>query len=188
MPLPEITDHVLMLLVGKGQPQQLAVLFERHHLRLYNFFRKLGSSPATSEDLVQETFIRMLRYAGSYKETGQFVGWMYQIARNATADCRSDSEYDDITDEAVQAELPAHTLNDPELLQSAHETGQQLQRALLRLPREKRELVLLSRISEFNNEDLARLFACSQSAIKVRLHRSLLLLREYFDEERQDHH
>jgi RNA polymerase sigma-70 factor (ECF subfamily) len=64
----------------------------------------------------------------------------------------------------------------------------QLQRALLRLPQDSRELVLLSRVRDLGSDDLAKLFACSQSAVKVRLHRSLQLLREYFDEERQDHH
>lgn len=185
--LPELTDHELMLLVSTGKPQQLAELFTRHHRKLYNFFRKLGNSPVVSEDLVQETFIRMLRYASSYKESGQFIPWMYQVARNSAADNFSDKEYEDITDEAVLAEIPAQPLNNPELLQAEVETGQQLQRALLRLPHDKRELVLLSRIRELGSADLAQLFACSQSVIKVRLHRSLLLLREYFDEERQGH-
>jgi DNA-directed RNA polymerase specialized sigma24 family protein len=72
-------------------------------------------------------------------------------------------------------------------LQGDHETGQQLQRALLRLPQDKRELVLLGRVRELGSEDLAQLFACSPSVIKVRLHRTLLLLRKYFDEERQCH-
>ncbi len=176
-----------MLLVGKGQPQQMAELFARHHLKLYNFFRKLGSAPASSEDLVQETFIRMLRYAGSYKETGKFVAWMYQVARNAAADSFSDVQFEDITEEAVLAEIPGDSLNDPALLQGEHETGQQLQRALLRLPQDKRELVLLGRIRELGSEDLAQLFACTPPVIKVRLHRALLLLRKYFDEERQCH-
>jgi RNA polymerase sigma factor (sigma-70 family) len=177
-----------MLLVGKGEPQQLAVLFTRHHRKLYNFFRKLGNTPPLSEDLVQETFMRMLRYAGSYRETGQFVPWMYQVARNTAADSFSDREFEDIEEEAVLAEIPPDNANDPAHLQSAQESEMQLQRALLRLPQDSRELVLLSRMRELGSEDLARLFACSQSAVKVRLHRSLRLLREYFDEERQDRH
>jgi RNA polymerase sigma-70 factor (ECF subfamily) len=185
--LIESTDHELMLLVGKGQPQQMAELFARHHVKLYNFFRKRGNSPPASEDLVQDTFIRMLRYAASYRDSGKFVAWMYQIARNAAADSPSDTRYEDISDDAVLAALPVDTRNDPELLQSAYETGQQLQRALLRLPPDKRELVLLGRIRELNSDDLAQLFACSPSVIKVRLHRALLLLRKYFDEERQGH-
>jgi RNA polymerase sigma-70 factor (ECF subfamily) len=174
-----------MLLVAKGQPQQLATLFGRHHRKLYNFFRKLGNPQHSSEDLVQETFMRMLRYAGSYKETGQFVAWMYQIARNAGADSYRNMHCEDIADEAVLAEIPAHTQEDPELLQGEFETGQQLQRALLRLPQEKRELVLLGRVRELRSEDLAQSFGCSPAVIKVRLHRCLLLLREYFEEERQ---
>jgi RNA polymerase sigma-70 factor (ECF subfamily) len=176
-----------MLLVGTGQPQQMTELFARHHLKLYNFFRKLGNSLPASEDLVQETFIRMLRYAGSYKDSGKFISWMYQVARNAAADSFSTTQFEDITEETVLAEIPGDTLSNPEQLQSEHETGQQLQRALLRLAPDKRELVLLGRIRELGSEDLAQLFGCNPAVIKVRLHRALLLLRKYFDEERQCH-
>ena len=58
-----------------------------------------------------------------------------------------------------------------------------LARALQRLPADKRELVLLSRVRQLSLADLAQLFACSVPAIKVRLHRSLRQLRDYFDEE-----
>lgn len=183
----ELTDHELMLLVGKGQPQQMAQLFARHHLKLYNFFRKLGNSRPSSEDLVQDTFIRMLRYAGSYKDTGKFMSWMYQIARNAAVDGFGAIQYEDITDDAVLTSITGDDSSDPELLHSEHEINQQLQRALLRLPRDKRELILLGRIRELGSEELAQLFDCSPSVIKVRLHRALLQLRDYFDEERRDH-
>lgn len=183
----ELTDHELMLLVGAGQPQQMAQLFARHHLKLYNFFRKLGNSRQSSEDLAQDTFIRMLRYASSYKDTGKFMAWMYQVARNAAADSFSDIQHEDITDDAVLATIAGDNRDDPELLQSEHEINQQLQRALLRLPQDKRELILLGRIRELGNEDLAQLFDCSPSVIKVRLHRALVQLRNYFDEERRCH-
>ena len=185
MSLQDLTDHDLMLLVGDGQPRQLATLFTRHHGKLYNFFRKLGNAQHASEDLVQETFMRMLRYAGSYKDTGQFVPWMFQIARNAAADSYSGIHSEDITDDAVLAEVPVQENESPEQLHSEYETAQHLQHALLRLSPEKRELVLLSRVRELRSEDLAKLFGCTASVVKVRLHRSLLQLREYFEEERQ---
>lgn len=186
--MPELTDHELMLLVGAGEPQQLAELFARHHRKMYNFFRKLGNSVPASEDLVQESFMRMLKYAGTYKPSGRFITWMYQIARNTAADNFGSTDFEDISEEAVLAQIPPHTLDDPEQLHDTSEINCQLQRALLRLPHDKRELILLSRIRELGNDDLAKLFACSPTVIKVRLHRSLHLLREYFDQERQNNY
>ena len=72
--------------VRDGDVARFDVLFERHHARLYNFFLRLTGRPGTSEDLVQEAFLRMLTYRSSYRATGPFTAWMYRIARNVFAD------------------------------------------------------------------------------------------------------
>ena len=53
----EPTDRTLMLAVKDGDVELFAVLFDRYHQRLYEFFYHLGSSAALSEDLVQEVFL-----------------------------------------------------------------------------------------------------------------------------------
>jgi protein-disulfide isomerase len=59
------SDKSLMLAVRDGEVDQFGELFRRHHHRLFAFFYRMTARPAVSEDLVQEVFVRMLKYRGS---------------------------------------------------------------------------------------------------------------------------
>lgn len=177
----ETSDEELMQQVAVDGPAAFAALFDRHHRALLGFFVKLGHGRTGGEDLVQETFLRMLRYAASFRPGAQFVPWMYQIARNAAADAFHARPREEAHDHSM---LDAFGVAAPDSPEHAHRTGEletRLQRALARLPRDKRELLLLSRVRQLRTEDLARLFACTPAAMRVRLHRSLDELRAHFD-------
>lgn len=181
--MPEQSDHQLMIDVRDGNPAQLTELFERHHLKLFNFLLKLCGNRQWSEDMVQDTYIRVLKYSGSYRDDGNFIPWIFNIARNVAAqylgqeNLKSSSLLDA---DPNDAEAP-HA--NPEYLQEMNERQQKLQEALLRLPAEKRELILLSKINSLSMADLAGLFDCSLNTIKVRLHRAIELLRDYYETE-----
>jgi RNA polymerase sigma factor (sigma-70 family) len=179
------SDEELIQQVALRRPRAMAVLFDRHHRKLFTFFVKLGQARSTGEDLVQETFLRMLRYATSFRPGARFSPWMYQIARNVAADAFNarprEEAQDHETLESLANALSNPLADGPECAHSLGEMERRLQQALLMLPRDKRELVLLSRIRQLSTEDLAGLFGCSANAVKVRLHRSLEELRGYFD-------
>src|SRR5262245_34410607 len=75
-----------MVAVRDGDVSRLGILFERHHVRLFNLFRRLGARAGGAEDLVQEVFFRMLKYRNNFRDDGDFLPWMYQLARNVSAD------------------------------------------------------------------------------------------------------
>lgn len=54
-------DAEVMAQVRDGRVERLAVVFERHHLHLFNFFLRLTGQRGASEDLVQDVFLRLLR-------------------------------------------------------------------------------------------------------------------------------
>src|SRR5215470_5016737 len=95
------TDESLMLAVRNGELDQFAVLFERHHDRLFSFFYRMTADPPASEDLTQDVFFRMLKYRSSFGEDSDFRAWMYQIARNVRAD--------HFRKRMAEAELPGDT-------------------------------------------------------------------------------
>jgi len=184
----EASDEALILQAAARRPDAMAVLFDRHHRKLFTYFVKLGQARSLGEDLVQETFLRMLRYATSFRAGARFTPWMYQIARNVAADAFNTRPREELHDhEALEAfaNMPhgaaAAGSQDPEGAHSLGELEQRLQRALMMLPRDKRELVLLSRVRQLGTDDLAGLFGCSANAVKVRLHRSIEELRGHFD-------
>jgi RNA polymerase sigma-70 factor (ECF subfamily) len=170
-----------MLEVAAGRIERLALLFDRYQKRLFNFFLRLGHGREASDDLVQDTFLRVLRHAGSYRGDGFFVGWLFQIARNVAADAWQQQAVLTSLDEEQETRLPTSPEHEPAALQEQAALERRLQTALARLSRDNRELVLLARIRELSGEELAQLFGCSVGAVKVRLHRALLELRQHFD-------
>src|ERR1700682_3066506 len=79
-------DEDLMLEVRDGAGETLGVLFDRYQTPLFNFYSKMTGDRILSEDLVQEVFLRILKYRQSYTPGTPFRSWMYQIARNARLD------------------------------------------------------------------------------------------------------
>src|SRR5882724_9627389 len=75
-----------MKLVQAGDTQQLALLFERHHVALFRYLVQVSRNRTLSEDLVQEVFFRVLKYARSYDPTLAFRVWLYGMARHAYLD------------------------------------------------------------------------------------------------------
>lgn len=176
----ELDDDAVMKEVKEGRLEMLAVLFERHHVRLFNFFQHLTRDRERSEDLVQELFVRVLKYRHTFRADGSFMAWMYQIARHV--------HYSHLR--RLKPERPLEETLDhwPDPGESAHrrlereEEGEQLRRALERLPLRKRELLLLSRNPDLQYRDLAAIFECSLGAIKVSVHRAVHDLRKAFVE------
>lgn len=169
------TDDDLMRQVKDGNAAQLGQLFERHHVRLYNFFRRLTGSAATSEDLVQEVFLRILKYRHTYRGEGSFTVWMYQIARNARTDhFRKRRHEGPVPDE--EPELPSHAPGPGEVVEKEQQHSL-LRAALDRLPEEKREVLVLSRFQDMRYEEIADVVGCSVGAVKVRVHRAMKELR-----------
>ncbi|MBI3406661.1 MAG: RNA polymerase sigma factor [Acidobacteria bacterium] len=163
-----------MLQVRQGAVDGLGVLFDRYHSPLFNFYAKLTGDRGLSEDLVQEVFLRVLKYRQTYTPQSTFRPWIYQIARNV--------RFDHVRKQVPQSEWtpemsPSFTPGDPAQRQ---QESSQLHEALMRLPEEKREVLVLSRLQELKYDEIARLMGCEVGAVKVRVHRALQALKEAF--------
>jgi RNA polymerase sigma factor (sigma-70 family) len=173
------SDRELMGEVKGGDLARLGELFERHHHRLFNFFLRLTRERSAAEDLVQEVFVRMLKYRQTWKTDAEFTPWMFRLARNAATDLWR----------ARPKELPADDETPEPVAEVVHpvDTMEQVDRrrrlalALDRLPREKRELLLLARFSEMRYDEIGELLGVSVGAVKVRVHRAMKDLKAAFD-------
>ena len=131
--------------VQAGDTAQLAVLFERHHLGLYRYLLYQTGNAAASEDLVQEVFFRVLKFAHSYNPHQPFAVWLYQLARNLHYDALRKGRA-----EVSDGEITETRSNDPmpEELMTRKQDALHLRQALNQLPRDKREVRLLSRFQD----------------------------------------
>jgi RNA polymerase sigma-70 factor (ECF subfamily) len=168
-----------MLHVRNGDVGKLATLFERHHRALYNFFWHSTGNREISEDLVQEVFLRILKYRHTYRGESQFTVWMYRIARNASADYFRKSKREVPLHDLAENELMSHDPIASDKLEQRQEIIL-LRTALAKLPLEKREVLVLSRFQNLKYEEIAELLGCTVGTVKARIHRAIKDLRKFF--------
>src|SRR5205085_3568395 len=170
-----LPDEDLMLQVREGVGEMLGVLFDRYQSPLFNFYCRLTGDRTASEDLVQDVFFRILKYRQSYRPGTPFRAWMYQIARNARQDYHRKHPLSLPFEPEMSPAIAAADIADSE------QQAALLHKALLMLPEEKREVLLLSRFQELKYEEIARLLDCEVGTVKVRIHRALRELRMLFE-------
>ena len=173
MTTQRFSDEELMLQVRNGAAEGLGVLFDRYQAPLFNFYLRLTGQRMLSEDLVQEVFLRILKYRSSYHPGNPFRAWVYRIARNARTD-HLRKQHPQVTWEPEMS--PTVQPHDP----ARQQESILLDRALMQMPEEKRELLVLSRLQELKHEEIAGLLGCEVGTVKVRVHRALQELKEIF--------
>ena len=98
-------ENALMMQVKAGQLDALGDLFENNQIRLFNYFLRMGNNRTLSEDLVQETFMRILAYRTSFSGASSFRSWLYRIARNAAVDHYRKNKHSNKHDELVEEQI-----------------------------------------------------------------------------------
>jgi RNA polymerase sigma factor (sigma-70 family) len=171
-----VTDEALMRAVRDGDVAKLGVLFERHHRAVFAFLARLTGDRAAAEDLVQDVFMRILKYRASYRDEGRFETWMFRIVRNARADYfRARGAATQVSDEGFDAPSDAPG---PGALLEQRQDLEHLRRALLLLRDDRRELIVLARYHGMKYEQIADLLDVDVGTIKVRMHRAMKELRD----------
>ena len=172
-------DGELMRLVSAGDVRPLGVLFERYHAQIYRYCVRMTRNPTASEDLVQEVFARVLRYSRTFREGTHFKAWLFRVSKNVCNDHFRKHRRE------VELEAPDERPADAPLAQQTLEQAEdviRLNRALDRLPDDRRELLVLSRFEHRKYSEIAQLLDCSVGAVKVRVHRTMKQLREIYME------
>jgi len=163
--------------VRRGDLAKLGILFERHHRSIFDFLVRMTGNASAAEDLVQDVFVRVLKYRATWRGEGRFETWLFRIARNARADyfrTRSpDAPIEEAADHPSGAPLPG------DLLARSRDIAR-LQRALMLLREDKRELIILARYRGMKLEAIADLLGIEVGAVKVRIHRAVKELRDIF--------
>ena len=172
-----ITDENVMMNVKNGNLSEMSVLFERYHIRIFNFFLKMGLERDVSQDLTQNLFYRMIKYRNSYKSGSPVISWVYQIARNLHSDyCTERKKKNDLI---LQTEsYPPDIPEDSDSYQE--EEYERLDRAFSELNDSQKEIIILSRYQGLKYEEISAIINQSVPAIKVAMHRAIRQLRKIY--------
>ena len=166
-----------MRAVRDGDLEELGTLFERHHAGLFDFLSRMTGNRMAAEDLVQDVFVRMLKYRQTFRDDGRFETWMFHIARNARAEYFRRRAVIEVNDDEI--DVPTEAPGPSHLIERDEQTAL-LRRALLRLREDRRELIVLARYRGMKYEAIAELLDVDVGTVKVRIHRALKELREIF--------
>jgi RNA polymerase sigma-70 factor (ECF subfamily) len=170
----DIPDEVIMQHVKDGNLSEMSVLFERYHLKLYNFFLRLTRNRDISHDLTQNLFYRMIKYKNSYKNELKVKSWMYQMARNLHIDyCKEEKRSEGLflKTDFYPVDITDDNSGFPE------EDYERLEDAFSALTIEQKEIIVLSRYQGLKYEEISLIINQSVPAIKVAMHRAIKRLR-----------
>ena len=176
--IQNVTDELLMHAVQGGQLEALGELFERHHRAVFLFLRRTTGDPVLAEDLVQEVFVRILKYRRTYDSGSRFDTWLFRIARNARADhFRKRGPSPAPVDAALNVPAPEPS---PDRRLERQIDVEQLDRAMQQLGEEPRDLLVLARYHGLPYDRIAETLGIEVGAVKVRVHRAMKQLRAVF--------
>ncbi len=188
------TDQALLARLRAGDKSACAECVERHANGVYRLALRLLRDDAEAEDVVQETFLNAFKAINSFDGRSKLSTWLYRIAYNAAL-------------MRLRRSRPLTvSVDDPELSDDGFETPRQLfdwcclpeqdfetdearaqlEEAIQELPEKLRAVFVLRELEGLSTEETAQALGVSAEAVKTRLHRARLRLRErlsaYFTE------
>ncbi len=161
-------------------PEFLCRLAAEYHYRLLRYLTYWTSHREQAEDLVQETWLRVLERAAQYNGRSRFEPWLFSIARNlAIDDLRRRQRTGNVadTESSFAAELPAPEAQSPFLTAAKSEDAVRLADALDSLEPIYREALLLRFQEDLSLEEIAQVAGAPVSTISSRIYRGLATLR-----------
>ena len=187
MPTSEAMNG-LVLAVAAGDRQAFAVLFKHFAPRVKAYLVRGGTSPATAEELAQETMVLLWRKAAGFDPAKAGCStWIFTIARNLRIDRHRRQSADLDGDEANAADLDGHDPADPEAAPDdrldARQRERRIRAALQQLSPEQARILQLSYWAEKPHACIARDLCIPLGTVKSRIRLAVKNLRCLIDSE-----
>jgi RNA polymerase sigma-70 factor (ECF subfamily) len=180
---PEDPDSALVARVREGNIDVFEELVRRHSRRILGTLAGLVGNIEDARDATQEVFLKAYENIGRFQGRSKFSTWLTSIAINTGTDFLrqrkpSESLAETQEDEGFRPRQVQKWADDPERLVAASQMNELVREAVLRLPEKYRIAVLLRDINQLSTEEAASVLDLSIPALKARVLRGRLMLRE----------
>ncbi|TMA17373.1 MAG: sigma-70 family RNA polymerase sigma factor [Deltaproteobacteria bacterium] len=190
-------DRELVERAQQGDGSAFAMLVERHQRQLYRLALRMTGSEADAQEVLQEAFLNAYQKLPLFRGEAQFSSWLYRIAANSALMRlrRKRRAPDTLAEQPLElvgprfsAEGYLEPTSSSDWSQRADEKmmsgelGDAINKAVAELPDDYRTVFLLKDVDGLSNEDIANSLDLTVPAVKSRLHRARLALREKLGE------
>ena len=167
----ELSDGDLLQLSEKGDENAFLILYQRHQGSIFRFALHMSGRVDVAEEVVQEVFMALLSKLKLYaRDRGELQGYLIGIARNRVRRHLSERRLAEV-EPSPESESNAlfEGFNKREELAALHD-------AILKLPPDYREVVVLCDLEDMDYADAARQIGCPVGTVRSRLHRAREIL------------
>ncbi len=174
-------DDVLLRRAAKGDEEAFTLLYRRHQAAMYRFALRMTGNAWAAEEIVQDVFMILMREPKKYDaERGTLGAFLYGIARNRVMKhlerLPREVSLEEKNGNGTGAQIVLQDTCTPATWAEKRERSEQVRTAVLDLPAEFREAVVLCELEEMSYEEAARMAGCPIGTIRSRLHRGRALL------------
>ena len=176
--MQEEKDFIKELLNPKTQNEAFQKLVQQYQRPLYNHIRNIVLNHDDTDDVLQNTFIKVFQYLNGFKGDSKLFSWMYRIATNESITfINAKAKRNGSTSEAMQSKIVENLKADDYF--DGNEVQIKLQKAIHLLP-EKQQLVFKMRyFEELKYEDLSEILGTSVGGLKASYHHAVKKIEEY---------
>lgn len=180
---PDDPDFDLVCQAQSGNKDAFEALVRLHNRRIFGTLAGILGDLDDARDATQEAFLKAYEHIGHFERRSKFSTWLTSIAVNtATESLRRRKPMESLdemeTEEDFRPRQVQQWASNPEQILSSTQRNSLVREAVLRLPYKYRVAILLRDISEFSTEDAAATLGLSVPALKARVLRGRLMLRE----------
>ncbi|RKG62381.1 sigma-70 family RNA polymerase sigma factor [Corallococcus sp. AB011P] len=176
------TDDPLMEAARAGDSKALEAVLARHEKQVYRFGLRMCGSEEDAKEVLQETLLAAFRGIHAFRGDAELSTWLYQLARTHCHRLRrrrvgAPEEFQPL-DSPAATHVAAEEAT-PDKVSLARQMGEVLQAAILALPEAHREVLILRDVEDLSAEEAAKVVGIEVRALKSRLHRARLQVREH---------
>lgn len=168
--------------IKSGDAAAVEEFVKLYSSRVYSLAYQLTRSESAAEEIMQEVFITVISKIDTLENDSYFSTWLYRVTANAAYGfLRKEKKHRDLlpVDEIDSGTAALHDFSDlPDDILLSDESRDMVRQAIDRLPKTLRAIVIMKDVEGLKNEDIAEAMNLSLSAVKSRLHRGRLMLRD----------
>jgi len=177
---PAENQDALLKRAVRGDEQAFLALYQKHQPAVYRYALRMTGSPWAAEEVVQEVFLLLIREPQKYEAArGELGAFLFGVARNRVMKhlkrTSREISLDVMNVDGSAWREPEDPLT-PMMIAEKRERIEQIREAVLGLPAEFREAVVLCELEEMSYEEAAQACGCPIGTIRSRLHRGRALL------------